>query len=269
MGLAIDERKEYIEKLLKDRSSVTVAELSKTFEISEVSVRKLLDTMEQEGRIKRTWGGAISAFGSLRELSFHEKEPQNYEEKQAMAREAYKYIDDGDAIFLDNGTSTFELVHEIVNGPKRNIMVCTNTINIAMELVKADDIQMMFVGGDVRHNVMSCVGAMCISALDQLIFDKCFSSCTRFSLRNGFSTPSMLEAEVKRKAMQTSKKVIALADYSKFGDDSLVVIAPITTANIVVTDWRAPQDLVEQFADKGVDLIIAQENELAEIVNNK
>ena len=106
-----EERKKYILDQLQRRSSISVAELSEAFSLSEVSVRKLLSGMEQEGVLKRTWGGAVSAYGSLREFSHQENEVRQIEEKRAIAREAYACIRDGEAVFLDRRSCPY---------PKRN-----------------------------------------------------------------------------------------------------------------------------------------------------
>ena len=131
------ERKEYILRQLEEKATVTVTELSEALALSEVSIRKLLMTMEQEGTLRRTWGGAACAHGSLREFSHQEKLTRHLEEKKAIARAAYDCITDGEAVFLDCGTTTIQLAHLIIEGPKRNILVCTNAINIAAALGSA------------------------------------------------------------------------------------------------------------------------------------
>ena len=220
-----EERRSYILKQLNDKSSVTVSELSEAFGLSEVSVRKLLVSMEQEGVLKRTWGGAVSAYGSLREFSHQEKEFLHKEEKTAIARAAYDCISDGEAVFLDSGTTTIQLARLMVTGPKRNIMVCTNSIHIAMELSKAGDLQVIVTGGELRANIYSCVGSLAAAALDQLYFDK--------------------------------EKFI-LMDYTKFGDDSLVSIAPPEGVDVLITDWHMPKSVADEFLAKGVKVIAAR-----------
>ena len=98
--MTTQEKKNLIINMLDTHSSVTVSQLSEIFRISDVSVRKLLAAMEQEGLVKRTWGGAISAYGSLNEFSHKEKEWKHTEEKLSIAYAAYECISDGDAVFL-------------------------------------------------------------------------------------------------------------------------------------------------------------------------
>lgn len=255
------ERRNYILKQLNSKSSVTVSELSETFGLSEVSVRKLLIAMEKEGTLKRTWGGAVSAYGSLREFSHQEKESRQREEKIAIAQAAYDCIGDGEAVFLDAGTTTLQLARLIVSGPKRNILACTNSIHVALELSKASDIQTIVIGGELRTNIYSCTGSLADQALSQLFFDKGFITGNHFTLERGFSTPTLTEAELKRKALRMSKEKFILMDYTKYGDDSLVSIAPADGIDVLITDWHVPHHLVGLFAEKGVKLIPAGRGE--------
>jgi DeoR/GlpR family transcriptional regulator of sugar metabolism len=251
-----DTRKSHILNLLNEKSSVSVSELSELLQLSEVSVRKLLDSMEQAGQLKRTWGGAVSIYGSLRELSNDEKLPKHFEEKRAIAQAAYDCIKDGDAIFLDSGTTTIQLARLIVSGTKRNIMVATNATNISMELAKATDIQSIIIGGEFRQKIFSCVGYIALMCLEHLYFDKGFVTGNHFSLEHGFTTPNLQEAEIKHRVLSVSKEHYVLMDYSKFGNDSLALIAPTKEVDNIITDWNIPSDVIQQFNEQGVNVIV-------------
>lgn len=253
--MLMEDRRNHILKLLEAKSSVTVAELSESFGLSEVSVRKLLTAMEQEGSIKRSWGGAVSAYGSLNEFSHKEKEPKRLSEKISIARAAYDCIKDGDAVFLDSGTTTVQLARLIKNGPKRKLMVGTNALNIAMELAEAEDLSIVVIGGELRHRILSCAGTMAEDVLRNLFFDKGFISGNHLTLQHGFTTPNLQEAKIKKMMMKYSKEHYILLDYSKFGDDSLGLIAPISELDGVVTDWRTPRELVQELRDQGVNVV--------------
>lgn len=199
--MTTQEKKEFIIKILDTQSSVTVSQLSEAFKISDVSVRKLLAAMEQEGLVKRTWGGAISAYGSLNEFSHKEKEWKHTAEKLSIAYAAYDCISDGDAVFLDCGTTTTQLARVIRSGSKRKILVGTNAINIAMELSEAEDISVIVIGGNFRHRILSCVGAYAEEMMKTLFFDKGFISGNHLTLEHGFTTPDLQEARMKRLMM--------------------------------------------------------------------
>lgn len=104
----------------------------------------------------------------------------------AIARAAYECISDGEAIFLDSGTTTIQLARLIVTGSKRDIMVCTNSIHIAMELSRVRDLQVIVTGGELRSNIYSCVGAITEAVLGRLYFDKGFVTGNHFTLEHGF-----------------------------------------------------------------------------------
>ncbi len=253
-----DERRRYILEQLQKKSSITVSELSEAFSLSEVSIRKLLAGMEQEGVLKRTWGGAVSAYGSLREFSHQENQVRRITEKRAIAREAYACIQDGEAVFLDSGTTTLELAKLIAAGPKRQIVPCTNNIFVAMELAKAADIRSIIVGGELRTNIYSCVGYLAEQALANFFFDKGFLSGNHFTLERGFSTPTLGEAELKKKLLSISKEKFVLMDSAKFGDDSMVLIAPPEGVDVLITDWHIPRKVIDGFEEKEVKVIAAQ-----------
>ena len=257
-----EDRRSYILNLLETRSSVTVAELSAAFGLSEVSVRKLLSSMEQEGLIKRTWGGAVSAYGSLREFSHKEKEPVRMAEKLSIARAAYACIADGDAVFLDCGTTTVHLARLIRSGKKRNLMVATTGLNVAMELADADDISVIVIGGELRHNTLSCTGTFAENMLKTMFFDKGFIGGNHLTLEHGFTTPNVQEAKLKRMIMDNCKEHYIVLDSSKFGDDSLSLIASASELDNLITDWRAPAETVAGLQELGVHVIQSEEEKL-------
>lgn len=113
-------------------------------------------------------------------------------------------------------------------------------------------------GGELRTNIYSCVGALADQAMGQLFFDKGFISGNHFTLERGFSTPTLVEAEVKRKALKMSKEKFILMDYTKYGDDSLVSISSTEEIDVLITDWHIPQELIGLFSEKGVKLISAE-----------
>lgn len=257
--MTVQEKKEIILKLLDAQSSVSVTQLSEILKVSEVSVRKLLAAMEQEGSVKRTWGGAVSAYGSLNEFSHKEKEWKHTREKLSIAYVAYDCINDGDAVFLDCGTTTTQIARVIKNGYKRKILVGTNAINIAMELSEAEDISVIVIGGNFRHRILSCVGSYAEDMMKNLFFDKGFISGNHLTLEHGFTTPDLQEARMKKLMMNSCKEHFIALDYSKFGDDSLGLIAPISELDGIVTDWRTSSEMIEQLRDKGVKVVQGKE----------
>ena len=204
--LSINERKKYILDLLGKNGSVTVSELSNFFEISEVSVRKLLDSMENDSLLQRTWGGAIQPIGTMEELTYQTRETKNLSEKIAIAKVASNYINDGDSIYIDSGTTTFELIKQIKNGPRKKLLLATNALDHARELIGEANINLVLIGGELRHDSRASSGYITKDTISQMVFDKCFVGIEHISIEHGITTPNMREAELKRTMIGSSKK---------------------------------------------------------------
>lgn len=230
------ERKNFILRMLDEKPSVDVAELSAVLGVSEVTVRKVLNEMDTQHLLKRTRGGAVSLSLAASERPESEKEQTNIREKRAIAARAYAMIEERDGIFLDAGSTSMELAKLIRDGEKRRIVVMTHAINIAYILVGAPDIEFVMVGGSVRHNIMSCVGAMAESTISDLYFDKLFLGCNALSLEHGVTTPNVNEAHVKKVMLSSAHKSILLCDSSKFGQVSMCRICPVSALDVVITD---------------------------------
>lgn len=255
------ERKRYILELLKEKDYVSVAELSADFKVSEVTIRKLLNELDSYGYLKRTRGGAISLSISKDEFEEKEKEKTNIKEKRAIARAAYDCIEDGNIIFLDAGSTTLELVRLIKNGNKRNIVVVTNAINIAYEMTEAEDIELILIGGCVRHRILSCVGSVAEKSIESLYFDKLFLGANSIDIAHGITTPNIYEAQVKRQMLKSSKEVILITDYSKFDKASLSQICPVKVINHLITDNKTTEEYVNKTRELGVKVTIAETSE--------
>lgn len=252
-----EERKRQILDMLQEKTSVSVSELSDKFNVSEVTIRKMLNELDDHGFLKRTRGGAMSLTTSVSEFEEKEKEKRNTKEKKAIAKVAYDYIKDGETVFIDAGSTTLELIRLIKNGNKRNIVVVTNAINIAMEMIEAEDIDLILIGGCVRHRILSCVGSIAEKAIDSLFIDKVFLGANSLDIEHGITTPNIFEAQVKQRMQKSTKEIVLIADYSKFGLTSLAKICPITSINRIITDWNVPVEYVNAIRDMGVDITIA------------
>lgn len=257
------DREAHIIRLLKEKASVSVAELSEAFQLSEVTVRKLLLTMERAGRLRRTWGGAVSAHSSLSDPSYEEKTEKNPTEKHAIALAAFARINDGDAVFLDSGTTALHLARLLAAGDKRQVLISTNALNIAMAFRHAEDMQVILIGGEFRHRLLSTTGNLACEALKTLFFDKGFITGSHFSAERGFTTPSVQEAEIKRAVLKASKETFALLDAGKYGDDSLALIAPCRSVGTLITDWRMKPEHAARLRETGLEVCVAKREGMA------
>lgn len=252
------ERNNLIVKLVNEKNSVSVAELSQILEVSEVTVRKVLNDLDHQGLIRRTRGGAISIHEPIIEVEEREKEKANIKEKKLIANAAYQLIHDSDTVFLDAGSTTLEIAKLIKAGAKRNITVVTNALNIANELITSYDIEVIMVGGSVRHKIMSCVGGFTESIVSNLNFDITFIGSNSVSLTTGVTTPNMLEAQVKRCVLKQARKKILVCDASKFGLTTMSKICALENLDTIITDSSLKKDMQEKMLQAGINLVVAQ-----------
>ena len=250
------QRRDLILKMVGERSFVSVADLAALLDVSEVTVRKLLNDLDRQGLLRRARGGAISLTVPMRETDLRTKEKTNTSEKRAIAQKAYQLIDDQDTVFLDAGSTTLELARLIRDGQKRGITVATNAVNLAVELLDCYDIEVILIGGHLRHDVVSCVGPLAEISIGALHFDKAFMGANNVSLKQGATTPKLIEGQFKQRAIEASTNVYLICDSSKFGSASLSKICPVERFDAIITDPGLPQQFRKDLVAAGINLII-------------
>lgn len=251
------DRKQYILDLLNKNKSVAVTQLSELLNTSEVTIRRDLKDLEKIRALKRTHGGAVKNISTAFEPQIAELEQENVEKKKAIAYEAYKLIKDNDAIIIDSSSTGAQLAAFIKNGKKKNITVVTNSFKTTWELMYADNVEIIHIGGQVRSNINSSIGAIAEVALQSLRVDKAFIGINGIDFENGFTTPNLFESQIKRAMMNSAYQVYILADSSKFNQTYLSIVCPISRVDCLITDSDISEKIVSQADDYGLDLIVA------------
>mgnify|MGYP001213511131 FL=1 len=239
-ALSKGERRRYeIMQRLKKEGRITLQEITALFGCSEATARRDLDYLARTENVIRTIGGArLEAPGIGKEFSFAEKRERLWAEKEAIARTAAALVEEGDAVGLTGGTTTFLIARELKL--RRGITVVTNAVNIAMELADQDGIQVVLTGGVLRGKSFELCGPLALQSVEGLHIGKMFVGIDGISLSGGLTTYSELEAEIDRALMRRSAQTIAVFDHTKVGKSSLFGIAPLDALHACVTD--APPD---------------------------
>lgn len=231
------ERKQFIlEKVLKEKF-VSLETLVQELGTSESTVRRDLDELEAESKLRRVHGGAESLHFLLEEESNKEKSIKNIQVKSKIAVKAAELIKDHDVIFIDAGTTNELLVQEIVNP---TVTVVTNSIHHATKLVERN-VPTVIIGGKVKSSTDASIGGIALNQIGQLNFDKAFLGMNGID-DEFYSTPDLEEGSVKRAIIENAKKTYILADDSKIGVTSFVKVAPIKRA-MIITNQCEPQRL--------------------------
>ncbi|RKO65794.1 DeoR/GlpR family DNA-binding transcription regulator [Desulfofundulus salinus] len=251
-----EERRQKILEIIGREQVVKVLDLSAYFNVSEATIRRDLQELEEAGFLKRTHGGAISNQAATFEPSLAEKEDQYQAEKIAIAGIAVQLVQEGDTVMLDAGSTTLQIARQLKQ--KRNITIVTNAVNIAWELA-AGNAEVILLGGNLRRRTLSLVGPITENILSGLYVDKLFLATNGLDLKKGLTTPNLAEAQTKKAMLNSAKEVILVADHSKFGRVSFSHICNLDRINCLITDNGAPAAVLNALKKQGIKVLVADD----------
>ncbi len=250
--LIAERRRHVLEKIHQD-GRVLVSELSDSLGISRITIRKDLDSLEAQGMLKRTHGGALSVQGSaLLDPTLREKEQKQLKEKQRIAAAAAAMVMEGMCIMLDSGTTTTAIARELRRF--KRLTIITNAVNIASELATTEH-EIILTGGTLRQNSFSLVGPLAEEMLREVHADILFLGVDGFDVVAGVTTPNFLESRVNRAMVKASKMVVAVCDSTKFKRRSLALIAPPQAIHKVITDDNLSDEEMDTLVAAGVEVL--------------
>ena len=223
------ERKQLILEELKQHKIVSLEKLVVLLDTSESTVRRDLDELESENKLRRVHGGAELPHSLQEEETIQEKSVKNLQEKKLIAQKASSLIKEKDVIFVDAGSTTAFLIKEL---EQKDITVVTNSIHHAVQLVDKQ-IPTVIIGGGVKMTTDASIGGVALNQINQLLFDRAFIGMNGVD-EGYFTTPDMEEGAVKRAILENAKQTYVLADSSKIGQSCFAKVAPIKRA-IVIT----------------------------------
>jgi DeoR/GlpR family transcriptional regulator of sugar metabolism len=252
--MLVAERQRKIVDLVNERLSVRVTELSKIFSVTEETIRRDLEKLEKENLLMRSHGGAVSIEKDQGETSYIEREVTNAAEKKAIAVEAVRFIEPGDQIVLDASTTAWYVAKELEDMP---LTVLTNSIKVAIELSKKEQIKVISTGGTLLTQSLSFVGPLAERSLGMYHVNKAFISCKGVHLEKGLSDFNELQALVKKQMMDIADETILMVDSSKFGTRAFSQIAPIAKIDSIITDSSIGEDCRKQLEEKNIKVSIA------------
>jgi DeoR family fructose operon transcriptional repressor len=245
---------EYVNQLGK----ATVAELSEKLAVSAVTIRRDLERLEEKELLIRTHGGAMPLQNSLPEAasekSFSEKEEAFAAEKERIAEAASKLVEEGDAVLLTPGTTNMRLARKLIG--KKDLTIVTNAANIVSHIGSQPGIDIILTGGKLRNKSFAMVGPLADQALSGIRVDKLFLGVDGFDFNQGLTTPNLSEANTNRQMISIAKKVIVVADHSKFGKVTFSQIASLSVVHTVISDRLLPRSIAEKIKELGIELIL-------------
>ena len=250
-----EERHTYILEQLMKQSSVQVSELAELLNVSSVTIRKDLTELEKNGRLYRSHGKAILINPFANNRSVNEKESLNAEEKQLIGMEAAQLVVPNDSILLASGTTIHALARNL--RPADKLTVVSASLQATELLAENENIDIIQIGGNVRHSSLSVVGQYSEMILRSCSFSKLFLGVDGIDLEFGISTTDMREAELNREMIHTAQKTIVLADSSKFGRRGFARICGMDDVDMIITDAHVSPTIAAAIEELGIDLVIA------------
>ena len=251
------ERQNKIKEILFKEKRVDVFELSNLFSVTEVTIRRDLDKLQNEGFLIKTYGGAILNEESMVTSSIMELDEIS-EEKKMIGKIASQLIDDEDAVFLSSGTTSLEIAKNLQD---KRITIVTNDILIGYELKDKIGIKVIVTGGDLIQSTSILAGGFALQALNGININKAFIGVKGVSFDAGYTLGSHEEVMVMQAVKRISNDVIIVADYTKFNNTAFAKLGDLTIASKVVTNKQVPSEYKRYYFERGIKLYTAFEFE--------
>lgn len=223
--------KKMMDYIIKNETA-SLKELSDYFGVSIFTVRRDVNQLVNEGVVKKKYGGVTVTQPNNKSLAYTSRAMVNQEDKQLIAKQAARLIQDGEIIYIDGGTTTSFMPAYVQS---QDITVVTNNIVVMNQLLNMPTIDLIFLGGSVRKETQSTCGISAIEQIKLINFDKAFISCTGISSSFDLTNYTAIDAELKKIAIRNSEQQYVLADQSKLRKASLVTFGHLSTITGLIT----------------------------------
>lgn len=243
---------EYIDS----KGYASVSELCDEFGISQATVRRDLIDLENQKKVKRLRGGALSTQGFPEIYPISGRGSYYIEEKNAIAHEALSFVHDGATIFLDSSTTCLAFARAI-REVNPHITVVTNYFAIAQELMPAENVETLFIGGIVNKRYDSTDGELTEQMVRQVSFQLGFIGFDGTNQNQEITNNRLGAIKLKQIIIENSEKAIGLADHSKFETSALLPICPMSSLAAIITDSNVEADTLERYKSCGAEIILA------------
>lgn len=257
------ERRNTIKEMLLETKSVKVADLVKQFNVSEETIRRDLNQLEKEGFLEKNYGGAvlIKKTDPLHYITpIQQRYQQFYKEKEQIGKKAAELIKPDQTLLIDAGTTTWHVTRGLEK--KGKLTIITNAMNIAEECTKNESASIYLLGGKLRRDTLSTVGPQAEAELKKYNANYVFMGTSGVSLRQGFTSSDLYEAEMKKAMVSAGQKVVVLADHSKMKKAGLTSFCDFDKVDIFITSDLTDEKALHDIEKAGVEVIAVSTEEM-------
>lgn len=250
-----NQRRDKILELIQEDGSAKVIDLARIFKVTEVTIRQDLDKLEKDDLIVKTHGGAYLKNVEDQVRTFSLANQENIVQKERIAHKCLEYIESGDTIILDSGSTTTEIAKKL-RGYK-NLTVITNALNIALILGAEPGIEVIMTGGEFKPPTLSLTGQKAADFFKGLNVQKLFLATAGISLKSGLTYPSISDLVVKKAMIDAADTTYLVADSTKIGKSSFASLGALSLIDYIITDTGIEENHKQVFSDNEIELIIA------------
>ena len=250
----LTERHQFILDRLQTDQFIQVVDLCEELRVSPVTIRKDLQLLENKGLLFRTHGGATQNNPYTADIHFSEKEKLQSAEKQRIAVAAANLLKENDSIVINSGTTVLYFAKNITQLSK--LTVLTSALNVALELAKDPNVEIIQLGGSLRQSSSSVTGSYAEQMLGDFFCNKLFLSVDGIDLEFGLTTTNATEAQLNRKMVKSAQRTIVLADSTKFGRKGFGRICGIEEIHHIITDNGVSTQIVKHLETAGVKVTV-------------
>jgi DeoR/GlpR family transcriptional regulator of sugar metabolism len=249
------ERQKQILSLLSQQGRLSVAEIVVQFSISEATARRDLESLASQGKAQRVHGGVIAAEQAPPELPILERENEQADEKARIGRAAASLVSNHETVFLGSGTTVLEIARNLRD--HKGLTVITNSLPVLNILAGNKEITVVSLGGMLRDSELSFIGHITEQALVEVRADKVFMGTRGVSLEHGLTNDYLQETLTDRAILKSGREVIIVADHTKVNRVATVLLAPLSSMQLFVTDSQADKKFVQALKRQGVQVVTA------------
>ena len=252
MGVAAEIRHRKILEQLGSAGRVYVREMSQALDVTEVTIRRDLTFLQNNGLVKKSYGGAVPVAPEL-ETSVRYRQTRRLEAKKIIGKLASRLIKDGNLIYLEAGSTCYEIIPHLSD--RKGLTIIVNSLYLMRRLHELARHKIIIIGGDYRPNQMDMVGPQAKAAISQLSGFKAFTGADNITIDDGISEADVVTVEFIKTALKKAGEIIFVGDHTKFDNPALYKIADIDELDYIVTDTRPSKAWHKAASKKNVKLI--------------
>lgn len=245
------ERRDFIYRYLHEYQTVSISSLVELMNVSHMTVRRDISALEEEGKVVSISGGVRLNNALHQELPWNEKARLHYQSKREIGRFAASLVEDGQVVYLDAGTTTFEIAR--VLGERFNLTIVTNDFSIIQYLINKPQLNLFHTGGKVDKRNHSSAGNIAVMMLKSLNIDVAFISTSSWDFEHGVSTPHEEKVLLKQTLLEISRRSVLVSDSSKFGKYGMFRVCALEQLDDIICDNHLPENIIKKLEETNIN----------------